>query len=100
MESNSPESDDDNQKIVDDDGKQDVFIDEIDEQNKEDLCKEARSIRENKFLEIRLTYKRHAWRKKSVMDNENKDVEAVELSSSIKRCGHPMKHSYNLDVKG
>nr|GFC45687.1 hypothetical protein [Tanacetum cinerariifolium] len=39
-------------------------------------------------------------KKKSVMDNENKDDEAVELSSSIKRCGHPMKHSYNLDVKG
>nr|GFC02704.1 hypothetical protein [Tanacetum cinerariifolium] len=40
-----------------------------------------------------------AWRKKSVMDNENKDAEAVELSSSIKRCGHPMKHSYHLDIK-
>nr|GEZ78702.1 hypothetical protein [Tanacetum cinerariifolium] len=68
MESDSPESDDDNQKSVDDDGKQDVVMDEIDEQN-------------------------------NVMDNENKDAEAVELSSSIKRCGHPMKHSYNLDVK-
>nr|GEY94980.1 hypothetical protein [Tanacetum cinerariifolium] len=57
------------------------------------------SIRENKCVEIRLTFKRRAWRKKSVMDNENKDAEAIELSSSIKRCGHPMKHSYHLDVK-
>nr|GEV27128.1 hypothetical protein [Tanacetum cinerariifolium] len=73
MESDSPASDDDNQKTG--------------------------SIRENKCVEIRLTFKRRAWRKKSVMDNENKDVEAVELSSTIKRCGHPMKHSYHLDVK-
>nr|GEY01624.1 ulp1 protease family, C-terminal catalytic domain-containing protein [Tanacetum cinerariifolium] len=92
MESDSPVSNDD-------DGKQDVVMDEIDEQNKEDLCKQARSIYENKCVEIQLTYKRHAWQKKSVMDNENKDAEAVELSSSIKICGHPMKHSYNLDVK-
>nr|GEX47110.1 ulp1 protease family, C-terminal catalytic domain-containing protein [Tanacetum cinerariifolium] len=97
MESDSPASDDDNQNSVDDDGKQDVVMDEIDKQNKEDVCKEARSIRENKCVGIQLTFKRHAWRKKSVMDNENKDAEAVELSSSIKR--HPMKHSYNLDVK-
>nr|GEV66321.1 ulp1 protease family, C-terminal catalytic domain-containing protein [Tanacetum cinerariifolium] len=40
MESDSPAYDDDNQKSVDDDGKQDVIMDEIDEQNKEDLCKE------------------------------------------------------------
>nr|GEX28875.1 hypothetical protein [Tanacetum cinerariifolium] len=39
------------------------------------------------------------------IDEQNKedvckeDVEAVELSSSIKRCGHPTKHSYHLDVK-
>nr|GEU49721.1 ulp1 protease family, C-terminal catalytic domain-containing protein [Tanacetum cinerariifolium] len=99
MESDSAASDGDNQNSVDDDSKQDVVMDEIDEQNKEDVCKEAGSIRENKCVEIRLTFKRHAWRKKSVMDNENKDAEAVELSSSIKRCGHPMKHSYNLDVK-
>nr|GEU91081.1 integrase, catalytic region, zinc finger, CCHC-type, peptidase aspartic, catalytic [Tanacetum cinerariifolium] len=99
MQSDSPASDDDNQKSDDDDGKQDVVMDEIDEQNKEDVCKEARSIRENKCVEIRLTFKRRAWRKKSVMDNENKDAEAIKLSSSIKRCGHPMKHSYNLNVK-
>nr|GEX52563.1 hypothetical protein [Tanacetum cinerariifolium] len=102
MESDSLASDDDNQKSDDDDdddGKQDVVMDEIDEQNKEDVCKEARSIRENKCVEIRLTFKRRARRKKSAMDNENKDAEAVELSSSIKRCGHPMKHSYHLDFK-
>nr|GEZ25029.1 RNA-directed DNA polymerase, eukaryota, reverse transcriptase zinc-binding domain protein [Tanacetum cinerariifolium] len=40
MESDSPESDDDNQKSVNDDGKQDVFMDVIDEQSKEDICKE------------------------------------------------------------
>nr|GEY67690.1 hypothetical protein [Tanacetum cinerariifolium] len=85
--------------IVDDDGKQDVVMDEIDIQNTEDVCKEPPSIHENKCVEIRLTFNRHAWIKKSVMDNENKNAEAVELSSSIKRCGHPMKHSYNLDVK-
>nr|GEW82575.1 hypothetical protein [Tanacetum cinerariifolium] len=67
MESDSLASNDDNQKSDDDDGKQDVVMDKIDEQNKEDVCKE--------------------------------DTEAVELSSSIKRCGHPMKHSYHLDVK-
>nr|GEW04887.1 hypothetical protein [Tanacetum cinerariifolium] len=99
MESDSPASDNDNQKSDDDDGKQDVVMDEVDEQNKEDVCKESHSIHENKCVAIRLTFKRRAWRKKSVMDNENKDVETVELSSSIKRCGHPMKHSYNLDVK-
>nr|GFC23372.1 hypothetical protein [Tanacetum cinerariifolium] len=33
-------SDDDNQNSVDDDGKQDVVMDEIDEQNKEDVYKE------------------------------------------------------------
>nr|GEZ09159.1 hypothetical protein [Tanacetum cinerariifolium] len=32
-------------------------------------------------------------------NDDTTDAEAVELSSSIKRCGHPMKHSYNLDVK-
>nr|GEY55658.1 hypothetical protein [Tanacetum cinerariifolium] len=69
MESDSPASDDGNQKSDDDDGKQ------------------------------YLTFKRSAWRKKSVMDNENKDAKVVELSSSIKRCGHPMKDSYHLDVK-
>nr|GEX20543.1 hypothetical protein [Tanacetum cinerariifolium] len=101
MESDSPASDDDNQKSDDDDddGKQDVVMDEVDEQNKEDVCKESCSIHENKCVAIRLTFKSRAWRKKSVMDNENKDAETVELSSSIKRCGHPMKHSYNLDVK-
>nr|GFA05025.1 hypothetical protein [Tanacetum cinerariifolium] len=85
MESDSPASDDDNQKSDDDDGKEDVVMDEIDEQNKEDVYKEAGSIHENKCVEIRLTFKRHTWRRKSVMDNENKDVEAVKLSSSIKR---------------
>nr|GEU96295.1 hypothetical protein [Tanacetum cinerariifolium] len=99
MKSDSPASDDNNQKSDYDDGKQDVVMDEIDEQNKEDVCKEAGPIRENKCVEIRLTFKRRAWRKKSVMDNENKDAQAVELSSSIKRCWHPMKHSYHLDVK-
>nr|GEX71888.1 hypothetical protein [Tanacetum cinerariifolium] len=74
--------------------------------NKKDLLRKdenddttVRSIRENKCVEIRLTFKRRAWRKKSVMDNESKDAEAVELSSSIKSCGHPMKHSYHIDVK-
>nr|GEY81180.1 hypothetical protein [Tanacetum cinerariifolium] len=99
MKSDSLASDDDNQKSDDDDGKQDVVMNEIDEQNKEDVCKEAGSIRENKCVEIRLTFKRRAWRNKSVMDNENKDADVVELSSSIKRCGHRMKHSYHLDVK-
>ncbi|GJV23011.1 hypothetical protein Tco_1375706 [Tanacetum coccineum] len=62
----------------DDDGKQDVVMDEIDEQNKEeDACSP----------------------KKVGMDNENQDAEAVELSSSIKRCGHPTKHSYHVNVK-
>nr|GFA00044.1 ulp1 protease family, C-terminal catalytic domain-containing protein [Tanacetum cinerariifolium] len=40
MESDSHVSDDDNQNSVDDDGKQDVVMDEIDKQNKEDICKE------------------------------------------------------------
>nr|GEZ82738.1 hypothetical protein [Tanacetum cinerariifolium] len=40
MESDSHASDDDNQNSVDDDGKQDVVMDEIDKQNKEDICKE------------------------------------------------------------
>nr|GFB82595.1 hypothetical protein [Tanacetum cinerariifolium] len=96
MKSDSPASDDDNQKSDDDDGKQDVVMDKIDGQNKEDV---SGSIHKNKCVEIRLTFKRRAWRKKSVMDNENKDVKAVELSSSIKRYGHLMKHSYSLDVK-
>nr|GEZ38260.1 hypothetical protein [Tanacetum cinerariifolium] len=99
MESDSPVSDDDNQKSVDDDSKQDVVMDEIDEQNKEDLCKEAHSIHENKFMEIRLTYKRHAWRKKSVMDNENKDAEAVELSSSIKSKDEQIVHKADTSKK-
>nr|GEW65776.1 hypothetical protein [Tanacetum cinerariifolium] len=82
MESDSPTSDDDNQKSNDDDDdKQDVVLDNIDEQNKEDC------------VEIGLTFKRHARGKKSVMDNENKDAEAIELSSSIKRCGHPIKNT-------
>nr|GEY20295.1 hypothetical protein [Tanacetum cinerariifolium] len=38
MESDSHASDDDNQNSVDDDGKQDVVMDEIDKQNKEDIC--------------------------------------------------------------
>nr|GEZ08588.1 hypothetical protein [Tanacetum cinerariifolium] len=37
MESDSHASDDDNQNSVDDDGKQDVVMDEIDKQNKEDI---------------------------------------------------------------
>nr|GEV85886.1 hypothetical protein [Tanacetum cinerariifolium] len=40
MESDSLASVDDNQKSNDDDGKQDVVMDKIDEQNKEDVCKE------------------------------------------------------------
>nr|GFC47493.1 hypothetical protein [Tanacetum cinerariifolium] len=57
MESDSHASDDDNQNSADDDGKQDVVMDEIDKQNKEDIYKEARFIRENKCVEIRLTFK-------------------------------------------
>nr|GFB42285.1 hypothetical protein [Tanacetum cinerariifolium]GFB42345.1 hypothetical protein [Tanacetum cinerariifolium] len=61
MESDSPAFDDDNQKSDDDDdGKKDVVMYEIGEQNKEDVCKEARSIHENKCVEIRLTFKRRA----------------------------------------
>nr|GFB73973.1 hypothetical protein [Tanacetum cinerariifolium] len=53
MESDSHASDDNNQNSVDDDGKQDDDMDEIDKQNKEDICKEDTGNTDSAFVDIR-----------------------------------------------